>query len=153
MRLLRALSAAAVAAGIAAGCSDSLGTGGDDPVISDLAGHWEASEAVFTNPANTSQSLDAVSNFGFVLTLDVTNNGRFEGTLKETTLSPTQDISGQITIDESSITITLDDDPHDPWRGSFDLRGDELTINATVGISFDFGSGEVSATLRLVMER
>jgi hypothetical protein len=60
-------------------------------------------------------------------------------------------MSGTVTVSGNSITITDDSSPGDAAVGTFTLSGNTLTITAQD--EFDFGAGEVPATLVLVMQR
>ena len=85
MKFVRALAVGALAAAFAVGCSDSTGSDGD-VTIGDLAGTWTATAFTYTNKADPNQSVELVGLAGLELTITVTSNGSFGGTLMECAL-------------------------------------------------------------------
>lgn len=147
MRLLRIAVTGALAIGFAMGCSDS-----NEPqtnvTIADLVGTWNATSIVYTDNA-TDQSINAYA-LGARLQITVAADGSYTGSLTEPFGAP-QAISGTIIIQGNTITITDDAAPGDNAVGTFTLAGNTLTITAQD--EFDFGAGDVPATLALVMQR
>jgi hypothetical protein len=116
MKFARALSVALLAAFALSACDDSS-TGVE---IADLAGFWTATEFAYNDQTGDFPGfgIDAVSAaVGGTITLDVTENGSFAGTLRipGLTVNPqtgetlTIDIGGTITLmDQSNLSIDFD---------------------------------------------
>ncbi len=147
MRLLRIAVTGALAIGFAVGCSDSTDPQ-ENVTIEDLVGTWNATSIQYTNNA-TGQAINAFL-FGARLSITVAADGTYTGSVTEPGGTP-ESISGTVTVQGNSITITDDSSPGDAAVGTFTLSGSTLTITAQD--EFDFGAGEVAATLVLVMQR
>lgn len=147
MKLLRIATTGAFAIAFAMGCGDSTEPQGD-VTIADLVGSWNATSIVYTNDA-TGQSVSAFL-FGARLQITVAANGTYTGSVTEPGGAP-QAITGTITVQGNAITITDDAAPGDDAVGTFTLSGNTLTITAQD--EFDFGAGDVPATLVIVLQR
>lgn len=147
MRLLPIAATGALTIGFVLGCGDSTEPQGD-VTIADLVGTWNATSIVYTDNA-TGQSVNAFL-FGARLQITVAANGTYTGSVTEPGGAP-QAITGTITVQGGTITITDDAAPGDAAVGTFTLSGNTLTITAQD--EFDFGAGDVPATLVLVMVR
>jgi hypothetical protein len=147
MKLLRIATTGALAIAFATGCGDSTDPQ-DDVTLADLVGTWNATGITYTNNA-TGQTINAFL-FGARLQITVAANGTYTGSVTEPGGTP-EAITGTVSVQGSNITITDDAAPGDAAVGTFTLSGNTLTITAQD--EFDFGAGEVSATLVLVMER
>ena len=134
-----------LAAGLlAVGCGESTGLDSES-----LAGTWVATSAVLTNPANTSQTVDLVSE-GFRITFVIESDGSVEGIFEfEGTVD--QD-SGTLTVVGNEVTLVLDGDPS---TGTISRSGDTLILNLITGIEWDFDGDNLDepATLLIVLEK
>ena len=123
-----------------AGCGDSTGI---EPA--DLEGTWNATSIVFTNNANSAESVDIVQTDGASFTMTVTASGSVS-TLFDDGQGSTDSDSGTLSSDGSSITIGGD---------TFQAvrSGDQLTLT-NANETYDFGSGSaVPATLVVRLTR
>jgi hypothetical protein len=139
MRTGRRILAAVVVAGAVA-CGDSTGITPED-----LAGTWEATEMVFTNQANTSESVDLIE-LGASLTVTVNASGTVS-TVFDDGQGGTDSDSGTMSVDGSTITIGSD-------TYEADRSGDELTLtDATSEFDFDEDGSDDAATLVIRLVR
>ncbi len=169
MKFLRTASvlALAVFAFTATACDDSSTTGVE---IADLEGMWTATQFEYSDNATPSFAIDAVSDAGGSVTLDVAADGSFTGTISipGLTVNPTTGetitlpIGGTISVDGDSLSVNFNAETEayglfGDFDASFELNGDVLTFVNTDS-SFDFpdaleeqagigARGEVSATL------
>ena len=121
------------------GCSDSTGLTADD-----LEGTWNATSMVFTNNANSAESVDVVP-MGASFTMTVAAGGSVS-TVFDDGQGGTSSDSGTLSSDGSSITIGGD---------TFQAvrSGDQLTAT-NANESYDFGSGsDEAATLVVSLTR
>ncbi|NNF26493.1 MAG: hypothetical protein HKN73_04615 [Gemmatimonadetes bacterium] len=135
------LMALTLATGLAlAACGDD-GTG---ITAQDLQGTWEASVYEFTDNADPLSVVDVILRDGasFTLTVDADGNA---STLFDNGIGGSSSDSGVLNSDGT--ILTLAGDPFDAVR-----NGDRLDLSYATS-SFDFGSGSVAATLRIVMNR
>ena len=121
-------SLTAIAVGLAAvACGDATGV---DP--EDLAGTWNASVAIATNPADPSETADLVA-MGVSLTFVIEANGRIE------TIFEFQDIVdrdfGTLTVTDGEFTLLIEGRP---LTGTISRRDDTLTIDIITGMEWDF---------------
>jgi hypothetical protein len=128
----------------AAACDDD-GTqvGGDG-----LVGTWDVTSALFTSVADNSMTADPIVEDGASLVLEI----RADDTITITTMQDgSTDIdTGTIDVDGSTVVLDFGSDTN---TGTIDLDGDRLELFLTDNTSFDFGTGEEPATLRLVFMR
>lgn len=129
----------------AAACGDDEGTGTDGDT---LVGTWIATSALFTSVAEPTVTADPVADGDVSLTLVV----RADDTITITTLQGGVAEVDDGTIDVNGSTVAIDF-AGDTTSGTIDLGGDRLELLLTSNTSFDFGSGEEAATLRLVFTR
>ncbi len=121
------------------GCGDSTGLTAED-----LEGTWNATSIVYTNNANSTESVDIVQTDGASFTMTVSASGTVS-TLFDDGQGSTDSDSGTLSSDGSS--ITLGGDVFQAVRS-----GDQLTLT-NVDESYDFGSGSVSATVAATLTR
>ena len=124
----------------AVACGDD-GTGIE---AADLEGTWNASVYEYTDNAVPQNVVDVIQRDGasFTLTVDATG---VASTLFDDGVGGSSSDSG--TLSSDGTILTLAGDPFTAQR-----NGDVLTLQYTDD-SFDFGSGSVPATLRIVMNR
>lgn len=141
----RSTAGAALLLLVALACGDDGGTGTDGD---NLVGTWVATSALFTSVAEPAVTADPVEDGDVSLTLVV----RADGTITITTLQ-----GGVAEVDDGTIDVTGSmvaiDLAGDTTSGTIDLDDDRLELLLTSNTSFDFGSGEEAATLRLVFVR
>lgn len=156
-------------------CDDDDSTG---VTIADLEGQWEASSFAYTDAANPNFSIDAVQTVGGTVTLDVEENGAFEGTLyvpglTQNPANPNQTITVPIggtlrILDQRTLEVDFDGQTEslglfDDFEADFALNGDVLTWEND-DTSFDFpdsleesagldARGDVDATLTATFTR
>ncbi|HSG08187.1 MAG TPA: hypothetical protein VLA36_07510 [Longimicrobiales bacterium] len=153
MKILRALPVLALAAVLAAGCSDAdQGPEIDAITLDDLTGSWAATSHVFTNKANTGQSFDLIANGGST-DITVLSGGRVRTWVNIGDFSDEWD--AQFTISGNTLTST----PAEASRGmseyTFTLVDGVLTLMDD-DESFDFtlsGASEIPATMKVVFVR
>ena len=121
------------------GCGDSTGLTAED-----LEGTWNATSIVYTNNANSAESVDIVQTDGASFTMTVSASGSVS-TLFDDGQGSTDSDAGTLSSDGSS--ITLGGDVFQAVRS-----GDQLTLT-NVDESYDFGSGSVSATVAATLTR
>ena len=146
MKAIGKLALLGVLGGLGAGCSeDSTGT-----ELPNIVGTWHATSAVVTNVASPTTTVNLV-------TLGATIQVVFNANL---TYSSTVNIPGEAaevstgTYVVTATQLTLHDDQ--PSGGdtvvfSLALGGGTLTLTGGSPFSFDFGAGEVAATLALTL--
>jgi hypothetical protein len=91
------LAAGAMVVAVAA-CGDSTGI-----TVEDLVGTWEATEIVFTNSANTSESVDVID-LGASLTVTINSAGTVS-TVFDDGQGGTDSDSGTLSVDGSTLTV------------------------------------------------
>jgi len=126
------------------GCGDATGV-----AVNDLQGTWNATEFLLTNAANTSQTVELISQ-GFALTFTIGAGGSLTATIEAMGMQETE--TGTISTSGNSVTITLESDPS---TGTISRDGDTITMNLTTGVEWDFDddNSDEPATGRLVMRR
>ncbi len=123
-----------------AACSDSTGLTSED-----LEGTWNATSIVFTNNANSAESVDIVQTNGASFTMTVSASGSVS-TLFDDGQGSTDSDSGTLSSDGS--TVTIGGDTFQAVRS-----GDQLTLT-NANETYDFGSGSaVLATLVVRLTR
>jgi len=147
MRLVGSISAVALAATLAIGCSDTVAP--NEVTLDDLAGTWNATTLKFTNVANTAQVFDLVANGGsFTLTLSA--DGTFSGT--QSFAGQNLPLSGTVTVSNGVLTLVETGE-----TSTFNITaygGDTITIASSSNVAWDFefdGQDEeasVTATLQ-----
>ena len=128
----------------ATACDDSTGL---DP--GDLAGTWNATQAVVVNPASPSQTEDLIAG-GMTLSFVARSDGTITSTI-DIGFGPQVD-SGTWSVSGGAITMVLGGSP---LSGTISRDGDVLNMSLTSGIEWDFdGMGlEVPARLDMVLVR
>ena len=121
------------------GCGDSTGLDAED-----LQGSWVATVYEYTDSANSQNVVDIIQRDGASFTLDVDEAGN-AATVFIDGLGSTSSDTGM--LNSTSTMLTLGGITFDAVRDS-----DVLTLTYD-NSSFDFGSGAVPATLRVVMNR
>jgi hypothetical protein len=135
----RSLIAGAAVAVLVA-CGDSTGITAED-----LEGTWEASEIVFTNSANPSETVDLID-IGASLTVTVSASGTVS-TVFDNGEGGTDSDSGTLGVDGT--TLTIGGDTFEAERS-----GDVLTLtDATSEFDFDEDGTDEPATLVVVLVR
>lgn len=140
----RTSMATVLLAALSIGCSDSTGP----TEAADLVGTWVASAFVFTNAANTAETVDVIA-LGMSMTV----------TFTETTVSWTMNFAGQdqevfagtYTLAANQITMS------DPIEGdetfTFALDGNILTLTLSDTFDFNDDGQETAATTVLTLTR
>ena len=129
MKFLRTVGVLALSAFVFTACDDATGV-----EVADLEGNWSATQFEYIDSNVSGFSLDAISDAGGSLTLDVAADGSFTGTLS---------IPGLTVNPNTGETITL------PIGGSFSINGDTLSIDfdsTTEGYGL-FGDFDATFTL------
>ena len=144
-RLFLSLITVVLVAFLASCSSDST----DPTDISNLEGTWNLTEFSIINQADPSQVVNGLNQNGTTTSMSMTINSNGSYTITTTTTfngqSFTNTTSGTFTEDENGID---DSDPNT----SVTLNGDTLTIEDTSD-TWDFGNGQVPATIRIVFQR
>ncbi|MGB5819417.1 MAG: hypothetical protein WBG90_08010 [Saonia sp.] len=142
--------------GLGTSCSDDeddFSLDGPGFSVSDLAGTWTATSAIFSlNAEGPGQSIDIVEEGGSV-TLVIQNNGRF--TITISALGETPEIStGRLAFDEELLVVFFDDDPDDFDFFVIDFSGNNLSLqNNTSEFDFDGDGTDESASISLTLVR
>jgi len=141
MNPLRTVSALAVAAVLALGCSESTSPE-DDITIGDLAGTWVAQSFVYTAVGNPAQQYDLVADGGGSMTMVIAADGAFTGT----TIVPdvmTREYTGTFTVANTTLTQDFDEEgiPTLTWTIT-SFNDDSMTISGAQG-PWDFSDDEV----------
>ena len=138
MRVARVLAAGAMVVAVAA-CGDSTGI-----TVEDLVGTWEATEIVFTNSANPSESVDVVD-LGASLTVTINSAGTVS-TVFDDGQGGTDSDSGTLSVDGS--TLTIGGETFEAERS-----GDVLILTGEDQWDFDEDGTEEPATLTIRLVR
>ena len=147
MRLVGSISAVALAATLAVGCSDTVAP--NEVTLDDLAGNWSATSLEFTNVANTSQVFDLVANGG-TFTLTLQSAGTFSGA--QSLAGQTETLTGTVSVSNGTLTLTETGETLSFTITAYD--GDTITIASTTNVSWDFGfdgqdeEASITATLQ-----
>ncbi len=123
-------------------CGDETGVETDD-----LVGTWDATKLEFTNPASPAQHVDLIlDGWTYVLTLHA--DSTYDATLDDPD-GPAEAITG---VWEATIDVFRMKDDTEQWWQEFDLSrsGNTLTLTGA-DLNFDFGEGDVSAKLDVVL--
>jgi len=133
----------------------ALACGDDDEATgvttADLAGAWSASSFILSdNDFLPVDPVDIVGTLGVTVNLNVQASGAFTFTtqgLSTATAGLLDDvnITGTITVTGSNTAeVAADSDPDNPSEGTFNLSGDNLTLNLPDAAIIDFdGSGDI----------
>jgi hypothetical protein len=139
MQIRRVMTVAALVAGLAA-CGDSTGLTPED-----LAGTWDATEMVFTNQADASESVDIIED-GASLTVTVNAAGTVSAVFDDGQGGTDSD-SGTLGVDGS--TLTIGGETYSAARS-----GDDLTLtDSTSEFDFDDDGSDEAATLVIRLVR
>ena len=138
MRVARVLAAGAMVVAVAA-CSDSTGI-----TVEDLVGTWEATEIVFTNSANPSETVDGID-LGVSLTVTINSAGTVT-TVFDDGQGGTDTDSGTLSVDGSTLTIGSD-------TFEAERSGDVLTLTGDVEFDFDEDGSDDPASVLIRLER
>ena len=149
MRRSFTVTASAVACAAALACTPT------EVELSEIAGSWTATSALFSDLANPNDpELVELISLGWVLTLDIMESGDFTLTVDEPG-EPQQTLTGTMTVDGVDLTATVTG--QQPSTGEVFLEADQLALRLTAGedLNWDFnGDGEDEpALLLLVMDR
>lgn len=172
MKFVRAVSVLAVSAFAFAACDN----GSDDVVIADFEGSWDASQFEYEDDTGDAPGfgIDAISDAGGSVSLDVEADGSFTGTINIPGLTPQElPIGGTISLvssngNQGEIHIDFNQTTESyglfgDFNATFTLVGDELEfINHST--MFDFpdsveeavlgaARGPVAATLTVTVHR
>lgn len=125
---------------------------GDNFSISDIAGSWIATSAVFdiagTGP---SQRIDVVEEGGTV-TLVIQNNGRFTLTVTQVGEAP-EVTTGRLGFDEDLLVVSYDDDPDEFEFFGSQFSGNNLSIQGPAEFDFDGDGTDDPARVSLDLVR
>ena len=134
------MGAVGVMAFAAAGCGDSTGI-----TAQDLEGTWNATQIVYTNSANTSESVNIVP-MGASFSMTVTSSGAVS-TVFIDGQGGTSSNSGTLSSDGSTLTLAGD-------TFQADRSGDQLTLtDANSEYDFDNDGSDDPATLVIQLTR
>ena len=119
--------------------------------MSDIAGHWEANSAIFSQVSDQPIIFDLITEGGSVL-LSIQPNGRFKLTMNIPG-EPSNVINGQLGFDEDLLVVKDDAFPDD-WE-YFGIYLDQLTLYISGPAEFDFDDNGVEdeAIISLAFER
>jgi hypothetical protein len=138
---------------VAAGCSkDST-----SPSASVLHGNWVATKWEYTNQANTAQKVDLTSaaypGGAVTVTLYIDNPATGSYKVVYAQGGATQTITGTYTVSGSNFVIT-ETGASSPESIPFVFSNSNNTLTMTsTSSSWDFGSGDVPATLAMVLNK
>lgn len=141
---LRHLTTSAMALLVLSACSDSTGVEPDD-----LAGTWEATEAVVTSVADPTVSVDFVAEGG-TITLVLNADAGYVFTSSFPGEDPEVEI-GTYSVSGDVLTITPVDD--DPETFTISRDGDTMTLTGDDSFDFDENDVEEPATLVITLTR
>ena len=164
MKFLRTASMLGLVMLAMTACDDATGV-----EVADLAGSWNATRFEYSDDANPTFSIDAISDAGGSVTLDVQESGAFSGMIDIPGLTPQAlPIGGTFSIDGDTLTVDFDAQTESyglfgDFTASFSLNGDVLTFINT-DTTFDFpdtleeqagigARGEVNADLSVRLVR
>lgn len=127
---------------------------GDNYSITDIAGNWTATQAIFSSVDIPNKGFLDIIDEGGSLTLSIQNNGRF----KLTIMLPgeaNQVFEGQLGFDEEWLAVSYDELPGDYDYLFFDLNDSKtvLTIRGDAGYDFDEDGIEDPASMDLILSR
>ena len=137
IKLLRTLIAPLLAVTFLAGCGDST----PEEVAEALAGNWNATSAVFTNKANSSETFDLLAG-GESVNIAFTAAGGFSGSFTE--------VGGTFVVQGTNLIITNTGES-DPKTVAFTLSGNTLTVDDE--FDFDDDGVDESASLIIVLQK
>ncbi|MDH3292218.1 MAG: lipocalin family protein [Gemmatimonadota bacterium] len=150
MKRLYRLFALTLTFGLVAACGNS-----NEPVqvtVDDLVGTWTASRFQITDESGTIAPFDIVA-FGGRLVITVTSGGGFSGTLKASAIATENPVSGTVTVQGMTLTLTFTQGLVQPISGQFVLSGDTLTISGS-GLTIEFEGQTIgAASIVLVLRR
>jgi hypothetical protein len=150
MNRLHRLFTLALVAAIVPACGNS-----NEPMqvtVEDLVGTWTASRFQITDQSGTIAPFDIVA-FGGRLVITVTSGGGFSGTLKATAIATENPVSGTVTVQGTTLTLTFTQGLTQPISGQFVLSGDTLTISGS-GLTIEFEGQTIdAASIALVLQR
>ncbi len=130
-----------IAATLALGCSEATGITAED-----LAGTWNATSIVFTNQANTAESVDIIVRDGASFTMTVQASGSISTTFNDGQGGNSSD-SG--TFSSTGSSVTLGGDTYQAVRSGNTLT---LTNNAEM-FDFDDNGSDEPATLVATLKK
>ncbi len=127
----------------------ALACGDDDEAtgvtIADLAGNWSASSFILSNNGFLPvDPIDIVGTLGVTVNLNIQASGAFTFTTQGLATATggaldDVDITGTITITGSNrAEVAASSDPDNPSTGTFNLSGDNLTLNLPDAAIIDF---------------
>ena len=123
------------------GCGDSTGL-----TVQELTGTWNATQYLYTNPANTSQAVDIVTAQGASFAMTVASDSTVSTLFDDGQVGSSSD-SG--TFDASGAALTLGSNTFNTSRS-----GDQLTlVDDTNAYDFDSDGSDELATLTITMLR
>lgn len=125
-----------------------LGCGGDDQAptevtLDDLVGTWNATSLI-AQPAGSPIGVQLIGS-NTVVTLAITNTGRFTLTAQDLVIGPDVTLTGTFDITgPGTAEITADGSEGDPLATTFSLSSDRLTVVIADAALFDLdGSGTI----------
>ena len=123
--------------------------------VSDIAGSWNATQAIFSKAATgPSMQVDVVGEGGSVI-LQIQTNGNFTVTVTEVGEAP-ETSTGRLGFDEDLLVISFDDDPDEFEFFGITHNEPNLTIqggNGSAGFDFDDDGVEEPANIDFVLIR
>ncbi len=120
--------------------------------VEDLVGTWNASQFRVTDESGTIAPFDIIA-FGGRLVITVASGGGFSGTLKATAIATENPVSGTVSLQGSTLTLTFTQGLTQPISGQFVLSDDTLTITGS-GLRVEFEGQTIdAATILLVLRR
>jgi len=154
MKTLRTLSACAVIAAVAVGCSDSIAP--EDITVADLVGAWNATRATFDEVAGTG-TFDMIPDVpGVTMSLTITAAGAYTVTI--TMPGEADEVeTGTATVANGVLTVTPSDPLEDPYTIDIvSLSGDNMTLmfdDEEWDFTDDSVDNPTAATLTIVLQR
>ncbi|MGI9544268.1 MAG: hypothetical protein ACR2MX_13495 [Cyclobacteriaceae bacterium] len=134
---------------------DDFSLTGTNISVSDIAGSWNATQAIFSKASvGPGMQVDVVADGGSV-TLQIQSNGNFTVTVTESGEAP--DVStGRLGFDEDLLVISFDDDPDEFEFFGITHNEPNMTIqggNGSAGFDFDDDGVEEPANIDFVLVR
>ncbi|HXE56757.1 MAG TPA: hypothetical protein VNK43_02045 [Gemmatimonadales bacterium] len=127
------LSLLPLALGVAVACGDDEdddnGTGpGDELTLEQFVGTWDVVQFQCTNPADPSQTVDYIRDFGVTIGLAIEDDGQFEYTITGPGGSATA--TGTLTVQDGQVLVANTGEPAEQVTADFSEDGNTLTITA-----------------------
>ena len=144
MNTYRQILVAVLLTGFSLACGDGNNPMNSESAISDLAGTWNAVKDEFTNKADTSQKVDAVSEGLGGITLSIQSNGSFEQIISLFGV-PFLTLKGTARVEGNKLTLSYEGFGEIEYE--YSLENDQLTtIYNDAAHDFDGDGNDEPAT-------